>query len=178
MKLRQYFAFLLLLTLLMAGCRKKQEGFEMTYKRRFDLPIGLDIFASHNFKFNDVACDTSIFFTINNATASQIKRILPRSMSLISIFTNATRYDFIKQVEVYVSDNSRPKVTPQIAFFRDDVPLGTGDRLDLIPSEVDLRPFLLEGNRFSIRINISLRDYPPRTIETECNFSFFAVTDE
>jgi hypothetical protein len=178
MKLRQCFAFLLLLTLLMAGCRKKQEGFEMTYKRRFDLPIGLDIFASHNFKFNDVACDTSIFFQINNATASQIKRILPRSMSLISIFTSATRYDFIKQVEVYVSDNSRPKVTPQIAFFRDDVPLGTSDRLDLIPSEVDLRPFLLEGNRFSIRINISLRDYPPRTIETECNFSFFAVTDE
>jgi hypothetical protein len=178
MKFRYYGAFLLLSFFMLTSCRKKEEGFEMTYKRQFDLPVGLDIFASHNFKFNDVACDTSIFFTINNATASQIKRVLPRSMSLRSIFTSATRYDFIKQVEVYVSDNSRPKVTPRIAFFRDDVPLGTGDRLDLIPNEVDLRPFLLEGNRFSIRINISLRDYPPRTIETECNFSFFAVTDE
>jgi hypothetical protein len=178
MKLRQYAAFLLLPFFIGMGCRKKEEGFEMTYKRQFDLPVGLDIFASHNFKFNDVACDTSIFFTINNATASQIKRVLPRTMSLRSIFTSATRYDFIKQVEVYVSDNSRPNLTPQIAFFRDDVPLGTGSQLDLVPNNVDLRPFLLEGNRFSIRINISLRDYPPRSIETECNFSFFAVTSE
>ena len=178
MKLRQYFAFLLLLTLLMASCRKKQEGFEMTYRRQFDLPIGLDIFKTHTFKFNDVAADTSVFFQINNVTASQIKRILPRSMSLRSIFTSATRYDFIKQVEVLVSDKNRPRLTPQIAFYRDDVPIGTGDRLDLIPSEVDLSPFLLEGSRFSISINITLRDYPPRTIETECNFSFFAVTDE
>jgi hypothetical protein len=178
MKLRQYCAFLLLLALLTSSCRKKQEGFEMTYKRQFDLPIGLDVFASHNFKFNDIACDTSVFFQINNATASQIKRILPRSMSLRSIFTSANSYNFIRQVEVYVSDNSRPNVTPQIAFFRDDVPPSTSDRLDLIPNEVDLRPFLLEGNRFSVRINISLRDFPPRSIETECNFSFFAVTDE
>jgi hypothetical protein len=178
MKFRYYGAFLLLPFLILTSCRKKQEGFEMTYKRQFDLPVGLDIFATHNFKFNDVACDTSVFFQINNATAAQIKRILPRTMSLRSIFTSATRYDFIKQVEVYVSDNSRPKLTPQIAFYRDDVPLGTGDRLDLIPTEVDFRPFLLEGNRFSIRINVALRDYPPRSIETECNFSFFAVTDE
>jgi hypothetical protein len=178
MKFRQFAAFLLLLILILTGCRKKEEGFEMTYKRQFDLPIGLDIFASHNFKFNDVACDTSIFFTINNATAGQIKRVMPRSMSLRSIFTDANRYDFIKQVEVFVSDNNRPKLTPQIAFFRDDVPFNTGSQLDLVPNNVDLRPFLLEGNRFTIRINITLRDNPPRTIETEANFSFFAVTSE
>jgi hypothetical protein len=99
-------------------------------------------------------------------------------MSLQSIFSSANRYDFIRQIEVWISDANRPNLTPKIAFFRDEVPFSTGDRLDVVPNDIDLRPFLLEGNRFTIRINILLRDAPPRTIETECNFSFFAVTNE
>ena len=53
---------LLLLTLLtLLGCRKKETGFEMNYRRQFNLPIGLDVFSSHNFRFFDIAPDTAVF---------------------------------------------------------------------------------------------------------------------
>lgn len=178
MKINNYIHILLLAIPLLTGCRKKEEGFEMGYRRQFDIPVGLDIRASHNYSFLNVPSDTAVFFQINNKKASDIKRILPRSMSLQSIFSSANSYDFISQAEVWISDRSRPKLDSQIIFFRDRIPANSDSRIDLVPNDVDLRPFLLEGNRFTVRINIVLRDYPPRTIETDCSFSFFAVTNE
>ena len=148
----------------------------MNYRRQFVLPVGLDNFSSHNFEFKNIAADTAVFFKANGSyTANQISRLEPRAMNLRSVFGGG---DFlvIDKVEVWISDPSRPKVTPQIIFFRDDVPLSTGSRLDLVPNNVDLRPFLIEGSQFTLRINIRLRAITERSIEIEWNTSFFALT--
>ena len=167
----------LLITLFtLLGCQKKDTGFEMNYRRQFVLPIGLDNFSSHNFEFKNIAADTAVFFKANGSyTANQISRLEPRAMNLRSVFGGG---DFlvIDKIEVWISDPSRPKVTPQIIFFRDDVPLSTGSRLDLVPNNVDLRPFLIEGSQFTLRINIRLRAITERSIEIEWNTSFFALT--
>lgn len=170
----KYYAFLLLI-ILFAGCRKKQVGFEMLYRRDFNLPIGLDAFRSHNFEFKDIACDTSVFFTANSVTAKQLTRIEPQTMNIRAIFGGADNtFNIVDRVEVWVSDPSRPTLTAQIAFFRDNVPLSTGNRLDLIPNNIDMRPFLIDGNRFNLRINLRLRGTTERSVETEWNASFFA----
>lgn len=172
--MRKYYAFLLIVTLFM-GCRKKQIGFEMLYRRDFIFPIGLDAFRSHNFEFKDIACDTSVFFQANSATASQVTRIEPQTMTIRSIYGGADNtFNIIDRVEVWVSDPSRPNLTAQIAFFRDNVPLNTSSRLDLVPNNIDMRPFLIEGNRFNLRINLRLRDVTPRSIDVEWNAAFFA----
>ena len=167
---------IIIITLLSIGsCRKRELGFEMLYRRQFTLPIGLDYFSSHNFEFKDIASDTAVFFKANGAvSASQITRIEPRSMSLRALFGGAD-FIIIDKVEVWISDPSRPKLTPQIVFFRDEIPLNTGDRLDLVPNNVDVRPFLMEGSRYNLRINIRLRATTERSVETEWNTSYFAI---
>jgi hypothetical protein len=174
---KKYSFFILSITLLtLLGCRKKVTGFEMSYRRQFKLPIGLDVFSSHNFRFFDIASDTSIFFKVNGSyTADQISLIEPKAMNLRAVFGEGD-FIFIDKVEVWISDSTRPKLTPKIIFFRDDVPLSTGTRLDLVPNNVDVRPFLLEGSRFTLRINLRLRAITERSIETEWNTSFFAKT--
>lgn len=175
--LNKYSFFILSITLLtLLGCRKKDTGFEMNYRRQFSIPIGLDVFSSHNFEFKEIAADTAVFFMVNGSyTANQISLIEPKAMNLRAVFGGGD-YIFIDKVEVWISDPSRPKLTPQIIFFRDDVPLSTGTRLDLVPNNVDVRPFLLEGSRFNLRINLRLRAITERSIETEWNTSFFART--
>ncbi len=171
----KYLTLLCTFTLLFSGCKKDQRGFEMQYRRTFILPIGLDNFLSHNFEFKDISCDTTVFFTPNNAASSQIDRIEPLTMNIRAIFGGSdNRYNIISRVEVWISDPSRPKLSPQIVFFRDDVPLNTGNRLDLIPNNVDVRPFLVEGSKFNLRINLRLRSITDRSIDTEWNAAFFS----
>jgi hypothetical protein len=175
----KYIPFLVALSMLLWGCKKDQPGFEMQYRRTFILPIGLDNFLSHNFEFKDISSDTTVFFTPNNATSNQIDRIEPLSMNIRALFGgNDNRFNIISRVEVWISDPSRPKLTPQIVFFRDDVPLNTGNRLDLIPNNVDVRPFLIEGSKFNLRINFRLRNIPDRSIDTEWNAAFFSFLKE
>jgi hypothetical protein len=170
----KYYAFLLLIVLF-AGCRKKQIGFEMMYRRDFTFPIGLDAFRSHNFEFKEIACDTSIFFQANSTTAKQVTRIEPQTMTIRSTFGGADNtFNVIDKVEVWVSDPSRPSLTAQIAFFRDNVPLNTSSRLDLVPNNIDMRPFLIDGNRFNLRINLRLRGTTERSIEAQWDATFFA----
>ena len=179
MKILDNYKFLLLIALLFASCRKTEAGFDMSYRREFNLPGGLNIFQSHNFEFKDIACDTSVFFKTNSATASEITRIEPSTMNIRAIFGGADNsYVFIDRVEVWISDPNRPNLTAQIAFFRDNVPINTGNRLDLIPNNIDVRPFLVEGSRFNLRINLRLRNTPDRSIDSEWNASFFAFTSK
>ena len=169
--------FILTITLLtLLGCRKKETGFEMNYRDQFSIPIGLEIYKSHTFGFKNIASDTAVFFKVNGSyTASQISRIEPKAMSLRAVFGGG-EYIFIEKVEVWISDLARPNLTPQIIFFRDNIPLSTGSRLDLVPNNVDARPFLIDGSRFTLRINLVIRAIPDRSIETEWNASFFART--
>lgn len=166
---------LILITLLSVwGCRKKEAGFEMNYRRQFTLPIGLDMFSSHNFEFKDIPADTAVFFQANSINSSnQISRIEPYSMSLRTVFGGGD-FVVIDKVEVWISDPSRPSLTPQIIFFRDDVPLSTGPRLDLVPNNVDVKPFLIGGSRYALRINLRLRSITERSVDVEWNTSFFA----
>jgi hypothetical protein len=172
--MRKYYAFIVLIGLF-AGCRKKELGIEMLYRREFSFPIGLDVFRSHNFEFKEIACDTSVFFQANSVTAKQVTRIEPQAMSIRSIFGGPDNsYNVIDRVEVWVSDPNRPNLSAQIAFFRDNVPINTGNRLDLVPNNIDMRPFLIDGNRFNLRINLRLRDITQRSIDSEWNATFFA----
>jgi hypothetical protein len=164
----------LLIIVIFTGCRKAPQGFDMTYRRQFNLSVGLNPFQSHNFEFNNIAADTSIFFQVNGASSNTISRIIPKAMTLQAIFASPEiRYNSISQVEVWISNPNDPKVSPQIIFFRDDVPLNTDARLDLIPNNVDVKKFIVNG-RFSVRINIRLRQITERSIETEWNTIFLA----
>jgi hypothetical protein len=152
-----------------AACSKTTPGFDMLYRRTFDLPIGLDPFALHNFAFKDISTDTALIFKANNATSDKITRIEPKTMILRGLFV-AGNYGFIEKAEVRISTAT---LGEQIIFFRDQIPFNTGEKLDLIPNNVDVKPYLM-GGKFNVRMILTLRDSPPKTFETEVPMTFFA----
>jgi hypothetical protein len=152
-----------------AACSKTTPGFDMPYRRTFDLPIGLDPFALHNFAFKDISTDTALIFKANNATSDKITRIEPKTMILRGLFV-AGNYGFIEKAEVRISTAT---LGEQIIFFRDQIPFNTGEKLDLIPNNVDVKPYLM-GGKFNVRMILTLRDSPPKTFETEVPMTFFA----
>ena len=158
-------------------CKKTERGFQMLYRStpntQFDIPVGLDIFASHYFPSNNIVSDTTIFFTSNNVTAKQLGRITPQSMFLRAVYQDGS-YEYISSVEVSIFDPARPNLTAQIIFYNDNVLPNTGTQVTLIPNDVDVTPFLVQGKSFSITTRIRLRDTPQRTITTGWGMNFFA----
>ena len=173
---KKHFLFLSFLSFLSA-CRKSETGFEMSYRRQFEIPVGLGTGPSHNFVLVNIPADTSVFFSINNVTASQVIGVVPRSMNIRTIFQGSgNTFAVVDHVEVVIFDPDRPNVPEIPIFYRYDVPLSTGDRLDLVPDGNNIRKFLLEGRVFNIRIKLFFRDFIPRSVETEANIVFLGKT--
>ena len=174
--LKKFLPFLILLPFLSA-CRKTETGIDMSYRRQFEIPVGLAAGPSHNFVLLNISSDTSVFFQINNLTASQITGVVPRTMNLRTVFSGGgNTFANVDRVEVVIFDPDRPTVPEIPIFYRYDVPLSTGDRLDLVPDGNNVQKFLIDGKRFNIRIKLFFREITPRSVETEVNFIFLAKT--
>jgi hypothetical protein len=174
--IKKFLPFLIVLPLLSA-CRKSETGFEMSYRRQFEIPVGLGAGPSHNFVLIDIPSDTSVFFKINNVTASQVIGVVPRSMNIRTIFQGGgNTFSIVDHVEVAIFDPNRPNVPEIPIFYRYEIPLSTGDRLDLVPDGDNIRKFVVDGKTFNVRIKLFLRDFVPRSVETEVNIVFLGKT--
>ena len=151
----------------------------MTYKRTFSIDVGLNPFESHYFAFRDIAVDTAIFFKANGGvTSADINQILPRSMSLRTIYGgDGANFSFLSQVEVSVFDDKLTPSSEQIIFFRDDVPLSNNPQLLLIANNQDVKKLFFSGNHYVLRIKMRLREIPNRSIDTEWNLTFLATNN-
>ena len=173
----KYFLFLVFFLPFLSACRKTETGFDMSYKRQFEIPVGLSAGPSHNFVLLNIPSDTSVFFTINNATASQLAGVVPRSMNLRMIFQGGgNTFSIVDHVEVAIFDPNRPTVPEIPIFYRYDIPISTGDILTLIPDGNNISKFVLDGRTFNIRIKLFFRDITPRSVDVEANIVFLAKT--
>ncbi len=160
---------------LLTGCKTNATGFDMSYQRLFTMQSGLSPAASHTFVFADIASDTSVFFNLHNVNSNDVTRIEPKSMRLQTQFSGLD-YNFIDRIEVRIAYVDKPN-DYQIIFFRDEIPTSTGDRIELLPNNVDIRPYLLKG-KFTVRLVLTqLRQINSNSIESALNFTFFARTN-
>lgn len=158
------------------NCRKSPVGVEMSYQRNFVIQGGLTPLASHNFEFRDILPDTAAFFNSVGINSTQIVAIEPRSMRLQLIFNTGINLNFIERAEVQISTLEEPTLGSKIIFFRDDVPINTSDRLDLIANNVDIKNFLYK-RRYQIKLTLFLRQITPQSLDVQLNWAFFARTN-
>jgi len=163
-------ALFLALPLFFSACRGEGLGFTMTYQQDFEIPAGLGVFDTHVFQITDIPTNMDAFLITNDANENDITAIIPREAELSINFANVD-FAFVREVvvEIYNDENVRGREI----FFREDIPLNTGGRIQLAPSLPDIQEFLMEDN-FNIRIELKLRDFSPSFIETRFNFQFFA----
>ncbi len=173
----KYLLLFILSLSLLSACRKSETGFEMSYRRQFEIPVGLPASKSHNYVLLDIPSDTAIFFQINNMTVSQVTGVVPRTMSLKTVFQGGGKtFANVDRVEVVIFDPNRPTVPEIPIFYRYDVPLSTGDVLTLVPDADNISKFVLDGKTFNIRIKLFFREVTPRSVEIEANIAFLAKT--
>jgi hypothetical protein len=169
--------FLLFLLPLLAGCRKTDAGFDMTYRRTFTIPVGFNTFDTHNFTFRDIAVDTGVFFRANNIdSVGLVGQIVPRSMNIRLIFNGDGNLNLVRKVEVFLLDTQNAGIERTV-FYNDEVPLSTASQITLIPLNVDVRKlFLSSDGRIHLRIKMNLREIAPRSFDVEWNAVFLAKT--
>ena len=173
----KYFLFLLFFLPFLSACRKSETGFDMSYRRQFEIPVGLAVGPSHNFVLTNIPSDTSIFFNINSVTSSQILGVVPRSMNIRTVFQGGgNTFANVDHVEVVIFDPNRPTVPEIPIFYRYDVPLSTSDILTLVPDANNISKFVFDGKTFNIRIKLFFREITPRSVDVEANIVFLAKT--
>lgn len=158
------------------NCRKSPVGVEMSYQRNFVIQSGLTPLASHNFEFKDILPDTAAFFNSVGISSPQIVAIEPRSMRLQLIFNTGVNLNFIERAEVQITTLEDATLGSKIVFFRDDVPLSTSDRLDLVANNVDVKNFLYK-RRYQIKLTLFLRQITPQNLDVQLSWAFFARTN-
>ncbi|MFM2268000.1 MAG: hypothetical protein RL757_1441 [Bacteroidota bacterium] len=177
MRKKSFWGYLILSVWVMSwGCRAQKSGVEMSYQRIFEIPSGLSAIATHHIVFNDVAPDTAIFFNQVSISSADVVAIEPRAMQIQAMFPGSGGLGFIRQIEVSMSAPDAPSLGTKILYFRDDVPLNTGDRIDLVANNADVKHLLLQ-KRFKIDIKFQTRETSQNNIDARFDWTFFARTE-
>lgn len=160
-----------LLIVLFSNC--KDDGpeirFEMAYEREIAIPAGLNVFETHYFYLRNISVGS--YLSANGVDAADLIAINPGSARLSTIFAGLSDYSFIRDVSVliYTDDESNARE----AFWRPNVPLNTGEDLDVIPTLIDAKQFF-DDPTFNIIVKLNLQAVPQQTVETRFRFSFLA----
>ena len=170
-------AIILFFGLLQLQCRKQENGYQMPYhstpNTQYDIPIGLDPLASWYAKLNGISTDTALFFSTHNISANQLGRITPYTMYLRAVYQDGG-YEDVSSVEVSIADPTRPTLPEQVIFYNDAVLPNTGTQITLVPVDVDVTPYLINGKIFTLKTRFRFRNITQRTITTGWNMNFFA----
>ena len=166
--------FLTLLPIFIFACGDKRTGFDMSYRVDFEIPAGLPTFDTHVFETYNIPTNKSTFLTANSLDEQDITRITPREARLSINFSEEDFY-FVQEIviEMFTIDD----VTGKEVFFRDVIPLNTGNDIAIIPSLPEVTDILL-GDRFSIRTEMRLRDISPSFVEARLEMIFFAEYEQ
>lgn len=164
------FLFLSLLSILFYGCGDNGVGFDMSYRQDFEIPAGLNTFDTHVFELRNIPTNKDAFLSANSVTEANITDITPREARLSINFGDEDFY-FIREIviEIFTQDN----ITGKEIFFRENVPLNTGRRIDIIPSLPQVTE-ILTGDRFSVRVEMLFRDISPTFIDARLEMIFLA----
>jgi hypothetical protein len=170
---------------LLAGCHKSDavfiktdRDFDMSYRDKFVIPVGLSTFEAHIFTFKNIAVDTAVFFQANKLdSVGKITQIIPRSMNVRLVFNGDGNLNFVRRVEVSVFDAQISAGSEQVIFYNDDVQLSNSGQINLIPLNSDVRKLFISGNgRYVLRIKFNLREITQRSYDVEWNTVFLAKT--
>ena len=164
--------FLLSLTIiLLTDCNKNDPDvkFEMVYEREFSIPAGLNVFETHYFPISNVSIGS--YFSANNVMASDLVAINPGSARLSTKFSGLAEYDFIRDVSIVIFTDDETNFKE--VFWRPNVPLNTGEDLDVFATLVDAKQYF-QNTRFNLFVKLNLQAVPQQTVETRFTFSFLA----
>ena len=174
MKIRHSLLFILLASLSLSSCDKNDPPiFEMDIFFDINIPAGLNTIESHYFIIEDVQTLSS---TISTAPEN-IGRILGATGQLQTRFSGLD-LDLIEDIGIHILDKEDPTIRNEAFYiFNDFIPFGSKTEVDMLPSILDLKEYLLDET-VDIEFKINLRGFLPQELDGRVEMKFFAYEPE
>ena len=160
--------FLFVIILLNTACLKEDQNvlFEVPYEVRFPIQAGLIPNLENNFEVNNLPAriyDELLTRGIDTATINSIEGV---TCDLYAV-DDAVDLHFIREAFVSFQTPGEPW---KEAFYRQEIPLNTGGRLQLIPSLGSFEEILLHNSNFNLRFRMFNRETTTRSFEAQLIF--------
>lgn len=166
---------IVVIAILGLNCRKAEGEFlfEMSFPNQdIFIPAGLNTIESYFFPINQIETNIDFFLNNNNVAIEEITAINPRFARITALNGNID-FDFVEEISIRICDTDEPNCALEI-FYLNNIPFGTTDQIDLLPSLANTKRFL-EKEDFKIEVVLlRLRDISPFTIDARVDFSFEA----
>ncbi len=157
------------------SCQKDDlgPGFDLLFRRDFEIQAGLGVFVVHHFYLNNISSTYQATLQAQGLTDADVKNISNSSGELIATFGDG-RLDFISRISVRVFPEGEPDKYVEVAY-RDPAPLNNGTLIGLVPSLANVKHIIRE-NRFGIDVAIETRNITTESIPVTLNLKFRAGT--
>ena len=141
--------------------------------QRLEIPAGLNPVLSHNFVVgDDIPTEHDRFAAETGVAWDDWSRVTPRRASLF-ITEPGLDWSFAQEV-VLKGYRDDPAVQVEL-FYRDQIRSDAGQRLDMIPVEVDLRD-LLDGEEYGLVLELRfLRRSPPQSFPVQLEYNWSGI---
>lgn len=163
---------ILLVVLLGFSCDKDNpDSDRLEYTpQRVEIPAGLNPVLAWVFEVGPVTTDHARFESITSTPWDDWTRIEPARASL-TIAESGLNWSFVQEISLraYSGDRSNSKEI----FYLANIPTTVGNRLDLIPTDFNANPGLLEMDEITLELELTiLRSSPPQNLPVEIRYSF------
>jgi len=178
MKIRHSLILFLMVSLCFSSCDKSKDAiFEMDLFFDINVPAGLNTLETHFFIIEDVQTFSSTIISNNNEAEDNIGSILGATANLQTRFSGLD-LDFIEDIGIHILDkDDHTKRHEAFYILNDVIPFGSKTNIDMLPSIVDLKKWLLDET-VDIEFRINFRGFLPQEIDGRIEMKYFAYPPE
>lgn len=151
MKMKYLILVTVIIMVSLTGCKKiaKLTQFEMEYNETVVIPASTGINLPFNLLTPEVNSNSESTFGVNNTRKDLIKEIKLTKLDLTITTPPNGDLDFLKSIEIYMVADG---LTEQKIAWKDNIPDGVGNYLELETTDSDLKEFI-KKDAFKLRIS-------------------------
>jgi len=142
-----------------------------------NIPAGLNTIESHFFIIEDVQTFASTLISSNSQATDNIGSILGGTGNLQTRFSGID-LDFIEDIGIHILDKDDHTQRHEAFYILNDIiPFGSKTRIDMLPSILDLKQWLLDET-VDIELRVNFRGFLPQELDGRVEMRFFAYAPE
>ncbi len=170
--MRPFFVFLFLALAVVSCDNDDERGQVLEFTpRQMEIPASLNPVLAWVFEVGTFPTEHARFETITNTPWEDWTRVEPARASLL-INEAGLDWSFVQEVSLRAYQGDDPTTAREI-FYRDLIREDVGNRLDLIPTDFDANLGLLDGEEFTLILELTrLRRSPPQNLPVVIEYSF------
>lgn len=159
---------LLMLIVLVAGCKDKATQFNMDYNSKVVIPSSIPVNTPFDVSSPEQTTNSTETFAINNTNKERIEKIVLEELVLTITDPPEETFSFLNDIDIFINASSLPE--ERIAY-RYDIPDGVDDEIHCEMTGTDLQAYI-KKEEFSIRIASTTDEIITKDVEINVYTNF------